>query len=669
LYVAWTKKEGRRYLKKDERNSRWREATYPEIKKVYQTFLVREREEAAIDQAQPVPDGELKAAGDLKVRKIESKEAARVHGGSQPVHGGGRDGTTGFMLADSGGEDMGSTRAVGSLDGQERVMTDSGPVDDCSMQMCEISKARSRSTAQQNGGSSIASGDESFSMKSMRSNPTETLVDLEGQTTLQIPSTSDGGQDEGVGFQMAHASDARPSNPVNPSLASVVAPVNEQEPQPIDSWPLGKMKVESTRGRSLLPAMLEEQPIQAQVPHGALADPAARAMATQHSRHFLTLPDHDIFLFGHQVHPVDARSGGSDISSLSYPSSSAKSGISLSANSSGNWRSVMSGVSVLLSDASGTRKSPMSGVSALTGSSALGGFAHMGVKDGGSRLVHGGFGPSEGRLSIPHLPNDSPEERFEDGASMSSASDIEEARAIAAANPLSKSIIDEEPIDQIKLLVRSKPELLLERDKKGNIPMHWAAACSSSVQVLEILCGASQDSLQVQNQRGELPIHMAARINSVAVLEFLHKKSPDTLLTKDAFGRVPLHHAARSNSSSESVEFLITTSPNALHEKSRLGYLPLHHTALVNPNVKVVERLYNAHEEAIHDKADFDRLPLHCAAFSNPSSEVVKLLYEKYTDAAKLKTSWGNLPLHVAAKYNQSPEVLKILAEGWREGM
>jgi protein neuralized len=208
----------------------------------------------------------------------------------------------------------------------------------------------------------------------------------------------------------------------------------------------------------------------------------------------------------------------------------------------------------------------------------------------------------------------------------------------------------------LRLLVRRWHGALFERDGKGWLPIHHAAASHVTPEAVKYLDELGPTEWTTD---GQLPLHCAAANNrSVKVVEYLVGDMQEDWVV-DINGMDPMLCAASKNPSVQVVKYLLDIAgPNTFG-------LPLHCAAERNPSLAVVKYLTERLPGALRQEDEMRKLPLHRAAKSNPSARVAKFLADSSPDALRAVDNEGFLPLHWAAKRNPSVEVVKSLAGAW----
>ncbi len=135
---------------------------------------------------------------------------------------------------------------------------------------------------------------------------------------------------------------------------------------------------------------------------------------------------------------------------------------------------------------------------------------------------------------------------------------------------------------ELALEILSFPEAYMTANREGRLPIH-SAAWKNRFENVEWLAKNSSEALRVKDSSGSLPLHIVASSGNIAESRTLAKMAPDTLLVPDNAGRLPTHLAAKG-STSAAPEVLGALDPSALSVADIEGNLPLHYLG-ANPNM------------------------------------------------------------------------------------
>jgi hypothetical protein len=134
----------------------------------------------------------------------------------------------------------------------------------------------------------------------------------------------------------------------------------------------------------------------------------------------------------------------------------------------------------------------------------------------------------------------------------------------------------------LEYMVAKCPASVRERPPKGggsllHLALHvWPWACSS-VFAIGLLVDACPDVLQLANDEGDLPIHMAVGKGDMSVVRYLLRRSPESIRARGRKGRVPVHIAADYESLGLT-QGLLNLWPESTLERDEDGQRPLHRT-------------------------------------------------------------------------------------------
>lgn len=140
-------------------------------------------------------------------------------------------------------------------------------------------------------------------------------------------------------------------------------------------------------------------------------------------------------------------------------------------------------------------------------------------------------------------------------------------------------------------ILAQRPALVRQTvDKHGNLPVHVAAAATSSsnaFDILRLLVQLDPGSLLMGNYEGSLPLHSALSTKtnqaelSLDKVRYLLERCPEAASRPDHCGQLPLHAACRFRQRVDVVDLLIQSHPKALSMYDADGYLPFHHACLL----------------------------------------------------------------------------------------
>jgi ankyrin repeat protein len=285
--------------------------------------------------------------------------------------------------------------------------------------------------------------------------------------------------------------------------------------------------------------------------------------------------------------------------------------------------------------------------------------------------------------------------------------DYEDVRTIAKADPLATVKGYNQPISAnpghliaavrhpdmkvVKILYDFYPRMAYTRDNDGDLPLHYAARCTQSIEMIQYLLQANPSATKVKgesdliplqcaiynqhppsryeivkkllqadvnsaeiiNPDGDTALHLAVELEcDVDVLRLLISANPAAVSTANDVGMLPLHMACfpRRNTTEivKIVEELLLVYPDGVHVENSEMFLPVHIAAQYS-TVDVLKLLINLHPESVTTVAsDGSGTPLH-RAIDGHNEAVVNYLCNTFPNCLKIPDGQGYLPLHVAA--------------------
>ena len=222
---------------------------------------------------------------------------------------------------------------------------------------------------------------------------------------------------------------------------------------------------------------------------------------------------------------------------------------------------------------------------------------------------------------------------------------------------LKGAICERAPADTVaRLLLEGNRHESSERDAAGMLPLHWAAMCGATAEVVELLVGADDPSCaSARDAYGMLPLHLAlANGAPPETVEALLQAHPQGAEAKDSIGRLPLHVALSNEAPADVVLKLLNASssegPSSAMASTadKDGMLPLHTAAANAAPLEVIEALLEAYAQGTAERDGNGKVPLHWAAARRAPVEVVEALLKANPRAASQKDNSGRLPLHAS---------------------
>jgi len=135
------------------------------------------------------------------------------------------------------------------------------------------------------------------------------------------------------------------------------------------------------------------------------------------------------------------------------------------------------------------------------------------------------------------------------------------------------------PLPIIEALIDAEPDSLKVRSstKDKALPIHFAAGCGASLQVVQLLVKAFPESMYAINANGLLPLHSACWSTHVCfkVVRFLIENFPDGLYAStNTCANIPLHAAAYTNAPTDVIRLLVRFYSQGLFVANASGNTP-----------------------------------------------------------------------------------------------
>ena len=189
--------------------------------------------------------------------------------------------------------------------------------------------------------------------------------------------------------------------------------------------------------------------------------------------------------------------------------------------------------------------------------------------------------------------------------------------------------------EHVKYLLKHLEDKNPVIDYKNQTILHFAVAFGQ-LEIVDLLAKFSR--IDIKDNNGNTPLHVAALKNQVEISAYLKTKYQTTNVTNDS-GFTPLHYAAE-NGHTEVVKILYESQCNP---RNVWGNTPLHYAASEG-RLEVVS-FFLEHLENIHPTNHLGDTPLHNAA-RDGHFEVVECFLRK--SKANPSNSYGITPLHKA---------------------
>lgn len=164
-------------------------------------------------------------------------------------------------------------------------------------------------------------------------------------------------------------------------------------------------------------------------------------------------------------------------------------------------------------------------------------------------------------------------------------------------------------IEIILYVLNKYPNGLIEKNNKGQTPLHIAAQYGCSSDILEIIYTKSQD---IPDTLGNFPLHLYGEYvsedkhrfnNFEGSVSFLYKRNPEVLFEKTRSGNAPIHCLASLCPKKDSILFNDIVSilkPETLSITNRVGMLAVHIASLYH-NVELVKEMISVNSYILYE--------------------------------------------------------------------
>ncbi len=184
----------------------------------------------------------------------------------------------------------------------------------------------------------------------------------------------------------------------------------------------------------------------------------------------------------------------------------------------------------------------------------------------------------------------------------------------------------------VELIKRNlnRPDMLSKQDQDGWLPLHHAMRHNASLETVCFLLDGHLDLLQVTDNVGRTPFHIACCFSGKAVMKVLLMIDPELVRVADNMGRTALHHACKSGRSTKTIAFLLKKNSD-ITAVDRDGDRPLH-MACRRGYAPMIKYLMSKDMAAVYARNNLNELPVQ--VLSNRNGKKNKMLEStEYTGA------------------------------------
>ncbi len=216
-----------------------------------------------------------------------------------------------------------------------------------------------------------------------------------------------------------------------------------------------------------------------------------------------------------------------------------------------------------------------------------------------------------------------------------------------------------EPKD-LQYYIKRNTKLLEGRDEENNSVLHYS--CHNNIDVIKLLLNNNAKSQILHaNNKGEIPLHLALKLNKLDIIkQLLECESEKQLTTTDKQGNIALHlvYLRKLNSSKELI--LEKTPKKYINTKTTAGKTVLD-IACMRADSEAVYTLVNDNSAKVDVSDKAGRTPLHSLMYNKNISEIARFLIKNGADI-DAKDIRGEPPLYYAIDH-KNPEAVKLLLE------
>jgi ankyrin repeat protein len=212
-------------------------------------------------------------------------------------------------------------------------------------------------------------------------------------------------------------------------------------------------------------------------------------------------------------------------------------------------------------------------------------------------------------------------------------------------------------METARRVVEAWPEALQVRDENGYLPLHLA----HDFDLIRYLIETWPESIQEADGEGITVLHRAVAIGAeLAHVRFLVERCLELVQSRDTHGRISLH-CISARTKLDVVQYLVSLRRQSLSELDSDGYVPLHSAVSHDyAHNQIVAFLVDRAPNSVRVRAKDGSLPLHLASQhiqDDDDFDAIRRVVAAWPQALGESTDKGLLPLHYAAECPNFPLV------------
>lgn len=195
--------------------------------------------------------------------------------------------------------------------------------------------------------------------------------------------------------------------------------------------------------------------------------------------------------------------------------------------------------------------------------------------------------------------------------------------------PLHVAVAKGAPTHLVERLLASYPEGAETAGENGRLPLHDAAASGgNAIAIFDMLLTAFPDSARAVDASGRSAMHFAVSgaletQSSPEIIALLHSHNPDAAMMADEKGCLPLHLAA-GDGSLATINCLLEIAPQSISVVDQQQKTPLHWASFKDSAPEVLLQLLAAYPAACLAADTRGQIPLHLVSRARTKNALAK---------------------------------------------